>query len=266
LGGVTAFAHIVPPSNVALVEHDPIQLVIAPYLQQSEIYRAFYRDVYQNYLILDNGAFEKQLVSAEELAELAIEIGAHEVVLPDVFDDGPGTLERARETLAMGCFNTRSYRALMANHMGVPQGKTAHEYEETLAGMLQISGIKTIGFSYQCLATAYGTEDRAQVLERLNKKFRFDAYYDGGLRMFHALGGGYTMTDLAKHKFPWLRSVDGSIAAKVTLACGESWSVVRRNLLQRKLTEFPREADWLTRKADPVMLRGVMNYFSDQLK
>ncbi len=55
----------------------------------------------QGYKILDNGAAEGDLVAAEELITLAAEIGANEIIVPDVLGDELETIWKAREFKAI---------------------------------------------------------------------------------------------------------------------------------------------------------------------
>jgi hypothetical protein len=75
-------ALISPFSLMREIPNTGYHLVLAHLLQDPE-YRAFYQTA-EGYKILDNGAAEGSLVSNRELIKLAKEIGANEIIVPDV--------------------------------------------------------------------------------------------------------------------------------------------------------------------------------------
>jgi hypothetical protein len=69
-----------------------------PQLIESFTYKSFYANLSSShYKILDTGAFEGEGMGGEELLNVAIELRAHEVVIPDVMGDSEATWEKMLE-------------------------------------------------------------------------------------------------------------------------------------------------------------------------
>ena len=94
-------ASIVPIHYLPLIKGKPYHLCLAHLALNYTEYRDFYKEEAQNgsYVILDNGAAEGETVEVQELLQLAIYLGASEVILPDFIGDYEKTI-------------TESYRAL----------------------------------------------------------------------------------------------------------------------------------------------------------
>lgn len=93
-----------------------------------------------HYIILDNGCAEGRLVEGRELVKFAIEIGAHEIVAPDIMSDGPGTVEATLGWL-------KEYASIVDDYniMGVVQGADTSEWKHTLEVFAGTDAITTIG-------------------------------------------------------------------------------------------------------------------------
>jgi len=120
-------------------------LVLAPQILREPFYRDYYCRLHQqgHYIILDNGAAEEGTVSYSELQMAAEEVGADEVVIPDVLGDADRTSRLCEE------FPYYDFRH--AHLAFVPQGRTPDEWMECAIGNLSLAqmnggGIHTVMF------------------------------------------------------------------------------------------------------------------------
>lgn len=134
------------------------------------------------YTILDNGVFEGQALSLEDLFDLAIETNANEIVLPDAFQDAPTSLELLREAL-IELEHMSDTRNL--NFMVVPQGKNVVEW------LTNYQDMKALAQYYEAKMRKYnqftygvpkwlGREDptvRPQLLEYFYKTNRSERFH-----------------------------------------------------------------------------------------
>lgn len=128
-------ATIVPQPYLHLVKDEPYHLALAHLVGKEgfEAYTEFYTNVGMNpdqFLILDNGLIEGDPRPIEELIEKAHMIGAHELVLPDVFQNKIDTLREAYD--ALNFLRSTSPKKCMA----VAQGNTYEEWLECAKEML----------------------------------------------------------------------------------------------------------------------------------
>lgn len=95
--------------------------MVLPHLFRSKKYLSFYqtRSEFDDFIILDNGAAEGFVYGHKHLFTLAEEVGASEIVVPDVMGD-------ANETLALAQHFARFARPEY-QYMFVLQGKTPEE-------------------------------------------------------------------------------------------------------------------------------------------
>lgn len=151
-------------------------------------------------VILDNGAFELgKPVTLKSLSKAADIFHDVEVVLPDVFHDGPETWKRAKSAIRV---LKRPDRTLMA----VPQGATEKEWWTCLDRIYGNWDINTIGIGFKTMPWSTSKYPRVHILEQLEKKG-----YVG--KTMHLLGGGVApYVDLyAGSQYPFVRSCDTSI-------------------------------------------------------
>ena len=119
--------------------------LLLPELLDDPLYRDFYaqrRAVFNDYLILDNGAHEHDgPVSMSELIERGRLIGAQEIVLPDVQRHGKKTVAAVKEALDWISVHQEEYETDYHPHfMIVPQGRSMTEWKECkwkLKGMVR---------------------------------------------------------------------------------------------------------------------------------
>jgi hypothetical protein len=110
-----------------------MHLVVTDAFLASESYRTFYlkRSMAGDKMIVDSGAFEGLIPKPEDMLNVAMQINAMEVALPDQFKDAAKTAE-----MAEAGFKYLNQHGYEGQYMAVPQGRTFHEYlwcAETLA-------------------------------------------------------------------------------------------------------------------------------------
>lgn len=104
-------ANIVPPQWTGVFPQSNYRLAQAHWVLEYPKYAQKIRSP-KAYVILDNGAFEGELVSYAELNEAAALVGADEVVLPDVLGDPMETLQQSWKALG----NVTTPRVLFTPH------------------------------------------------------------------------------------------------------------------------------------------------------
>lgn len=172
------------------------------------------------YLVLDNSAHEDgEGTDAEVLLFNGMAMRAQEIVVPDVLDKGPETVERATEALEMwfegtSTVNHRLIHELSPALMYVPQGRNEREWRDCLDDLIRMH-----------LYVARRHEYRPNFVIGLSKDYEV---WDGGLlnliddhleplaKQFkckvHLLGWGrkcWNLADIAR-KHPWIRSTDSA--------------------------------------------------------
>lgn len=121
-----SLAAIVPPKwyNTFLLQRPLYQLTLAPWLINNPDYvRKLKSRIKPSQLVVDNGAFEGDQVSTEVLMQLASEVSASTIVLPDEFGNAHETLKKS--WAALGAVRTRSV-------MFAPHGRSVEEWKHCL--------------------------------------------------------------------------------------------------------------------------------------
>lgn len=143
-------AHIVPPQWYGLLRPGKYQMVLAHWVLDARY--AEYADKVKHsgaYTLLDNGAFEGELVSSAQLLEAAARVGADEIVLPDVRGDAAETLRISWQALNRIPKQTRV--------IFVPQGHDRATWERSLnAWLKQFSPNRELTVGVTCLKNAQG--------------------------------------------------------------------------------------------------------------
>lgn len=132
-------AHIVPSKGLNLVGNDPIQMTLAQLLLNDEAYRTHYLENKSGFVIMDNGAFEGEDLSNEELLKLAEVFKPDELVLKDILMGGGSSFKVTEES-----FNFFKKRKPEQKLMGVPQGKNMEEWKGNALKIIEL-GVDTIG-------------------------------------------------------------------------------------------------------------------------
>jgi len=161
-----------------------------------------------DYIILDNGAAEGDLVDTQTLLSTAALWGAHEIVGPDILDDQEGTLELMQAFLGSPAWRERE--DLDVKLMGVLQGKSHGERRELLYYYADQPDIKVLGIPKVCVKHE-GSDLRAYIAQMVMDVFpsRFE---------IHLLGASPAFVDeLQRIDFPpGIRSTDSTLPYKFT--------------------------------------------------
>lgn len=128
-------ALIAPVSCLELASKTGYHLVLAQLLRRRD-YATFYGQT-QGYKILDNGAAEGERVTMPDLAALAKDINADEVVVPDVMGDASRTIKAARAF--------ERWAEPGRQYMGVVQGKTVAEVIKCATALTFLDYITVLG-------------------------------------------------------------------------------------------------------------------------
>lgn len=137
-------AHLIPATWCSNYELGDYRFALAQWIMQSKgAYSTPMTAGKYEYMIIDNGAFEGQLLSDDELLKAAEQIKADEIVLPDVPGDAKATLSASYK--AFKKFN--KFRTMF-----VPHGQSLEEWIECVdAWVAKISeattGYHAIGIS-----------------------------------------------------------------------------------------------------------------------
>lgn len=187
---------------------------------QSHSYRDFYLNRIEegDLVILDNGAWEGELVKTSDLIKLGQALGPAEIALPDVMLDGKTTVKIAEKAAD----NMRHKLTENTVFMGIPQGKTFAEWKSCLHQLINIPGVTTIGLArniddnrdkFRHGSIVYSGRDLClEYMEREGIADIFDV---------HLLGWGNRalehLADIAEH-WPWVRGVDTTQPVKLGLS------------------------------------------------
>lgn len=199
-------ATIVPPPWTGLYPQGNYRMALAHWVLANPKYAERVRSQ-KAYTLLDNGAFEGSQLTLVELNEAIAQVGADEVVLPDVLGNPGETLRRSWDALGK-----------LATHrvMFVPQGRTDEEWRKCLNAWLRRWRASTWSESYALslgltnLQQAEGTKPQLGTRVTL-----LDVAVETGLPV-HLLGVGsmreFARTELPKAYSLGVRGVDTSSA------------------------------------------------------
>jgi len=194
----------------ALTDYD---FVIGPVYRRFKEYADFYKkqNALGRYVILDNGAFEGELLEDEDLLDIAQELQPAEVVAPDVLYDRKATLDRVKGFL--GKFKLLEGAADIKIQV-CPCGQTTEEYVQSYANLVEVADV--VGLTYLTFLepqspvmglSHFGAESkRLSVLHTLVGRGLIDSNIP-----HHLLG--LANLDALKHyagMYPWIRSIDTS--------------------------------------------------------
>lgn len=190
-------ALIAPSSMLSLNTRTAISLVL-PRLLQTKDQISHFRNT-GSYKILDNGAAEGELTDFNKLLQMAIEIAADEVVLPDVLSNCAETMTLAVKT-AEACKRHPRFK-----YMGVIQGYSVTEMMKCLDVFASLEHITAVGIpriTAEALRMTYIRSDMARAItERYPGRFEI-----------HCLGSTrWTHEPEALSLIPEIRSMDTSL-------------------------------------------------------
>lgn len=201
-------AALIPPKGYywTATQYSDYHLALAQILDEE--YRLTYSTTTFNYdfIIIDNGAAEGNAVDDETLLYRAAQIGANEIVLPDVMKDMKGTIDRVTQFLHANAF-------IDENLMGVVQGTTMTEVEACIAFYVTNHRINTLGIPRHLITTLGDEHARTHILQHIQ-----DKYFEMPV---HLLGTNTEWKEEVRDvalTFPWVRGVDSSMPYNYTLA------------------------------------------------
>jgi hypothetical protein len=215
-------AALIPPrgyERTALASDIHLVLPLPPLVKNEDYLSAYYQAREKgDYLILDNGCAEGQLVDGRTLLRFASQIGAHEIVAPDVMDCGPCTVKATQAWVSEYRNQIRDYSI-----MGVLQGRTQIDWQRTLRAYSEMDEITAIGVPKVHVRTD-GSDARLRLVRAIHNE------YPGRFKI-HLLGlNGIFPTEVALLQFPdYVRSMDSSQPYKLTeagktLSMTEAWA------------------------------------------
>jgi len=180
----------------------PTHMVIAPHFKNSKPYSQFYIDNPHLQTLLDNGLWEGDVVSNEQLLEMANDIHANEIIAPD-HKSGVITLTRTRKFLKY--ITEQGQRHDFLIH-GVVHGKKFHKVLQCLNELIAL-GVDVID-----LPKMLGWKRRQDIMtmayDRLNTP--------DGVIPVHFLG--YYKEELPLLEQSTIRSFDTSVPFKPSYA------------------------------------------------
>jgi hypothetical protein len=239
------FALITAPNGFDLVRRLNLSyhLVLAQYLGDLD-YIGFYRDRHRkgDFIIVDNGAAELgQSIPFETILYRAQLVGADEIVLPDVLDDGEATYQASAAV---------AWRVPTRQRAVVPQGRNWTEWTSCLESLIGL-GCTTI-----CIAKRYERlpGGRASALAILAQMSLLSGYN------VHLLGFDYNPLEEAKRAltfYPEIRGVDS--AAPIAYA-QEARSITS---LSRSSYQWGQSFDAVMAWQSTRMLLNVCNFGED---
>ena len=209
----------------ALTDYD---FVIGCVYRDEPEYAKFYQAQRRKgrFVILDNGAFEGDLLEDDSLIAAIRELHPQEVVAPDVIGSRKETFERAVDFI-----NRLQSENLRVRVQVCPQGHNFEEWTESYLELVNLPGVSTIGVSY------VGHFD---VPEDCSYFGSMDPWETIRVRFFHYLVGKRLLRDDKAHhllglcspvalkwyaKYPFIRSIDTSFPVicalhRTQMGCG----------------------------------------------
>lgn len=197
-------AHIVPPAYLTpmtdiLHEHD-FHLVLAHLVDRDDEYAKFYRGLSAGgaTIVMDNSAYELgHSYPAEKLLELAVKVGADELMLPEVFGDAGETERQALEFLDDMTPAGGAPREDLPDGLkffGTLCGNTFEAIRQLYEAFILDGRIATIGFSYRQVledffTPEFPTETWTRMMRRVLLISKFNAEVGLEPRINHHLMG-----------------------------------------------------------------------------
>lgn len=190
----------------------PFHLALAHQILTDQDYSNFYREESKrgSYVIVDNSLFENGHVSLtlSEVMGAAIRVQAQEVVLPDVFKDGPATYESTKKSLQAA----RNLYHGQFRYAAVAQGSTPIEFLECFTRLLSMDHIYCVQVP-KVMDTIW-PGGRAALMHYLNHYYPMTSVG----KPVHLLGIWTDPIELVVcHNIPWIRSVDTALPVQAAM-------------------------------------------------
>ena len=189
--------NIFPLGNISMEYEQKLHMFLTHMVEKYPAYVAAAEDV-PGYKILDNSLIELGgAVDLDRVIKAAEIIGADEIILPDVFRDGPATLKAVEDSIA--ALNKKyPNRSWPFKLQAVAQGKDEDEWVYCYASLLENPDVDVIGIP--------------KVLSKMHPQGRphfVNSYCALYRKPHHLLGMWYSMTELLEYDQPEaIRSCD----------------------------------------------------------
>lgn len=189
--------NIFPLGNICMEYQQSMHMYLTHMVERYGIYAETALNA-PGYKILDNSLIELGgTVSIERLLGAAKHINADEIILPDVFQDGPGTIESVKHSLEE-LYKLYPNREWPYNLMAVAQGKDEEEWYWCYEQLLRMPDINVIGVP--------------KVLAKMHPQGRphfVNELCDLNAKPHHLLGVWYSLTEMLEYDHPErIRSCD----------------------------------------------------------
>lgn len=231
-----------------LGKHNDVNFTLA-HLVHNEEYLSHYRDS-TKYTICDNSAFELQRpLPAPEVIKAASLLKAQEVIAPDSFGNGTGTIQTTEEFLKyMDDSGTRGKFRVM----GVVQGANVPDWVQCMLYMKENKHIDVLGFSYIGCKSFDQNISNARIGA---VRYATNEVLGGLKKPIHLLGMGGNPIELVAHKdVENVRSCDTSIPVVQGLSCDKFCP--EKGLLGKKL---PRPDDYFDVDPSPEQMESIVH-------
>ena len=189
--------NIFPLGNLGMHHTQDMHMFLTHLVEKYPFYAKFAKEI-KGYKILDNSLIELGgAVDMKRILDAAEKIGADEIILPDVFQKGPETIDAVN--MALSELNDRYVnRKWPYKLMAVAQGRDEKEWYECYHELLNNPDIDVIGIP-KVLAKAH-PQGRPHFVNELCDLQR---------KPHHLLGLWYSMLELNEYKhIDWIRSCD----------------------------------------------------------
>lgn len=189
--------NIFPLGNICLESNQRMHMFLTHMVEKYPAYTEAARNA-PGYKILDNSLIELGgAVDLERVVKAAEYIGADEIILPDVFQDGPATIKAVQSAIdeLNKMYPNRSWPFKL---QAVAQGKDESEWVDCYMELIKNPDVDVIGVP--------------KVLAKMHSEGR--PYFVNNVcnlwaKPHHLLGMWYSMSELLEYKFPGnIRSCD----------------------------------------------------------
>jgi len=180
--------NIFPIGNLCMHHTQDMHMFLTHLVEKYPFYAKFAKEV-KGYKILDNSLIELGgSVDLQRVLKAAEKIGADEIILPDVFQNGPATIEAVNEALSV-LYELYPNRSWPYKLMAVAQGKDGEEWHECYKALLGHPDIDVVGIP-KVLAKMH-PEGRPFFVNELCDLYR---------KPHHLLGLWYSTTEFNDYK------------------------------------------------------------------
>lgn len=226
-------ALIAPQSMLQLNTRTDVALVLPRMLHDPDTIK-YFRDS-RVYKILDNGVAEGDQYDFKTILNMAREIRADEVVIPDTLAQANATIRQAVETEAL-CIEFAEF-----NYMGVIQGYSIMDMLKCLAVFNDMPHVNVVGIP-RITAEALGHRGaRSDMVREVLRRYpgRFEIHCLGSTR--------FTFEPQVLSQYPQIRSMDTSLPIYLGMA-GKDLGTIGRTTPARPKEFFdydkPTTAQW----------------------